>query len=155
MDSLPIAQLCLSLTVIMLHGIKINDLQNKTFINNKLKLVSSEQLLLGAFHHFRTDEGKTFLQCPNELEFTMDGKTIKCGILQKIPLQDNFKIEYGGSVLTAQHLQNTASKFKTWMSRPSTGLKRLHHQLSSTLLWMKSSLLLLADSEKEQLWAYR
>ena len=98
------------------HLIGINDLQNKTFINNKLKLVSSEQLLLGAFHHFRTDEGKTFLQCPNELEFTMDGKTIKCGILQKIPLQDNFKIEYAGSVLTAQHLQNTASKFKTWMS---------------------------------------
>ena len=42
------------------HLIDIKDLQNKTFINSKLKLVSSEQLLLGVFHHYR-DKGKTIL----------------------------------------------------------------------------------------------
>ena len=97
------------------HLLEIKDLGNRSFTDRKLKLVPNEQLLLGGFHHYRI-KGKTILQCPKELTFHLDGKTIKCKALQKIPLPSNFQLEFQGKRLTAQHLQNIASKFKTWVS---------------------------------------
>ena len=102
------------------HLIGIMDLKNRSFTEKTLKLVPEEQLLLGGFHHYR-DSGMTILQCPRKLTFQLDGKTIECKPLQKIPLPTNFKLQFQGKELTAQHLSDTSSRFKTWMTKFSFG----------------------------------
>ena len=100
--------------------IGLMDLKNKSFTEKTLKLVPEEQLLLGGFHHYR-DSGITILQCPRMLTFQLDGKTIKCKPLQKIPLPTNFRLQFQGRELTAHHLLDTSSRFKDWMTKFSFG----------------------------------
>ena len=103
----------------LLIGSKIlgmEDLGNKSFIEAELKMIPEEELLLGALHHFRRG-GTTVVQCPRMITFQLDGKTIQCEHLQKITLPTNFRLEYLGRVLTAQHLSDTSARFKSWVNQ--------------------------------------
>ena len=57
------------------------------------------------------------MQCPKMITFQLDGKTIQCEPLQKITLPSNFRLQYLGKILTAQHLSDTSARFKIWVNK--------------------------------------
>ena len=76
--------------------------------------MSDERLLMNTFHIFHEEKERTILQCPVDLNFTLDGRLISCVKLQKVVLPETFKIEHNGKLVTSQHLTSNAMKFKSW-----------------------------------------
>ena len=92
--------------------IKISQLDNKSYVNENLRFLNSEEKLLDIFHLF--DQKK--LQCLLKAEFILANYQTTCFELQVIQLSDDFSIEYQGQVLSEKHITAHVDLIaSTWM----------------------------------------
>ena len=95
-----------------------SDLRNSTLVNQKLRLLKEDELLLSVFHTF----SKYQLQCLQALEFTLNGQKIVCTELQKFQLEKNFTLTYENEILSAKVLISHTKKLsKTWLDQYTFG----------------------------------
>ena len=95
-----------------------SDLRNSSLVNQKLRLLKEDELLLSVFHTF----SKYQLQCLQTLEFTLNGQIIACTDLQKFQLEKNFTLTYENEKLSAKVLISHTKKLsKTWLDQYTFG----------------------------------
>ena len=89
------------------------NLTNKTFVDQNLRLLETNEYLLKVFHTY----GRFNIQCLKDVEFELNGQQINCKLLQKFKLKNNFTLRYQDELLKAQVLINHSKKLSnTWMS---------------------------------------
>jgi hypothetical protein len=96
--------------------IKISQMENKSYVNENLRLLTQEENLLNVFHLF--DQKK--LQCLSKAEFILDIHQTTCFELQIIQLSDDFTLQYQGHIIsekyTTAHVDLIAS---SWLNKYS------------------------------------
>ena len=82
-------------------------------MEEKLRFLLESEKQLEVFHIFN----KNHLQCLERVNFILNGAATTCNDLQIIKLPPSFKLEYGGAVLTENHLKDVITQMATsWMN---------------------------------------
>ena len=79
--------------------IQISNLQNESYVNQELRFLTQDEILLEVFHLF----DKRKLQCLSKAEFLLDEHQTSCFELQTIKLSTDFTLEYKGHVISEEH----------------------------------------------------
>ena len=93
--------------------IHITHLKNESYVNQELRFLSQDEILLGVFHLF----DKKKLQCLAKVEFLLNQQQTSCFALQTMQLSGDFQIEHQGNKISEEHtISHINMVASSWMN---------------------------------------